>query len=576
MANRIIADMFEEIAEMLSLEEKPNIVFEVRAYRKAALTISTWQEDVEEIYRREGIAGLMKLPGIGKGIAGSIEEYVTKGKMSKYEMLKRKYPIDMKSLTRIEGVGARKAIALYKSLGIKDIAGLKRALAKHSISKLPGFGERSEELIAKGLSVAEASRGRMLLGDALPVAEALVRKLKESGLVETAMVAGSSRRMRETVGDIDILALSDDGKKAMDYFIMLPEIADVIAKGPTKTSARLKIGINCDLRIIPPESFGAALQYFTGSKDHNVQVRTIAVGRKYKLNEYGLFDGKGRIIPTKDEEEIYKKLGMQYVPPEMREARGEVKLARAGSLPDVVGIQDIKGDMHTHTNDSDGADSIEEMAKAAMSMGYQYFATTNHTKSLGIARGMDENGFKGFFRNVDRLNDKLDGRIRILKGAEIDILKDGSLDLSNECIRGMDFAIGAIHSYFKMGEKDMTDRIVKAIDTGLLHALAHPTGRELGSREPYAVNLERVFEAAERNKVSLEINAFPQRLDLNDTNIMKASGYKVMFHIGTDAHRTSHFALMRYGVGTARRGWLQSGRVINAMPLQRLAKALER
>ncbi len=576
MANRIIADMLDEIADMLSLEEKPNIIFEVRAYRKAALTISTWQEDVEDIYRREGIAGLMKLPGIGKGIAGSIEEYVTNGKMGKYEMLKRRYPIDMKGLTRIEGVGARKAIALYKSLGIRNVADLKKALAKHSISKLPGFGEKSEELIAKGLEVAEASKGRMLLGDALPVAEMLVRKLKESGFVETAMVAGSSRRMRETVGDIDILALSGDGGRAMEHFLSLPEISEAIARGPTKTSARLKIGINCDLRIIPPESFGAALQYFTGSKDHNVQVRTIAVGKKYKLNEYGLFDSKGRIMPAKDEAGIYEKLGMQYVPPEMREARGEVGLARTGRLPKIVDILDIKGDMHTHTKDSDGADSIEEMANAAMSMGYQYFATTNHTKSLGIARGMNEKGFERFFKDVDRLNGKLDGRIMVLKGAEIDILKDGSLDLSNGCISKMDFAIGAIHSYFKMDERDMTDRIIKALDTGLLHALAHPTGRELNTREPYAVNLEEVFEAAERNKVSLEINAFPQRLDLNDTNIMKASEYRVMFHIGTDAHRTSHFALMRYGVGTARRGWLQGDRILNAMPLGRLMKALQR
>lgn len=568
--------MFYEIAAMLSIEETPSSRFEVRAYQKAALTIGTLQEAIEDIYKKRGIDGLMELPGIGKGIAGSIAEYVKTGHMKKYDGLKKRYPIDMKGLTSIEGLGAKKAVAIYRQLNVKNISELKKAVEKHKISGLPGFGERSEQLIKKGIELKEGERGRLLLGDGLPVAESIVRKLEESGLVEKAMIAGSARRMRETVGDLDILALSDKGRKVMDFFSKLSEVSDIIVKGQTKTTVALRIGLNCDLRVIKPESFGAALQYFTGSKDHNVQVRTLAVGKGYKLNEYGIFDRKGKIMPTKNESEVYGKLGMQYIPPEMREARGEVKLALEHKIPRLVEMRDIKGDMHTHTKETDGANSIEEMADAAMREGLEYFATTNHTKSLGIAHGMNEKGFGTFFRKVDRLNRKLDGKIRILKGAEVDILKDGSLDLSKECLKSMDCAIGSVHSYFKMSEGEMTDRIIKAMDSGLLHVLGHPTGREINVREQYQVDMERVFEAAERNKVMLEINAFPSRLDLNDTNIMRASKSKIMFAIGTDAHRTSHLAFMRYGVGTARRGWLKKDRIINTMPIKAVMERLSK
>ncbi len=574
MDNRIIADMFDEIASMLSVERTPSSVFEVRAYQKAALTIGTLQEAVEDIYKKNGVKGLMELPGVGKGIAGSIEEYIKTGKMQKYEYLKKKYPIDMKGLTSIQGLGAKKAVALYMQLGVKDVAGLKKAVERHQISKLPGFGEKSEETIRNGIALLETSKGRLLLGDVLPVAESIRDKLIGSGLVERAIIAGSTRRMRETVGDIDILALSDKGEKVMDFFVKISEVSNVVAKGPTRTAVGLKIGLNCDLRVISPDSFGAALQYFTGSRDHNVQVRTIAVNKGYKLNEYGLFDRKERIIPTKDEEAIYEKLGMQYMPPEMREARGEVKLAQAHKIPVLVEVKDVKGDMHTHTNDSDGANSIDEMAEAAIKATLEYFATTNHTKSLGIARGMNEKQFEKYFKRVDKLNDSLDGKIRILKGAEVDILKDGSLDLSDECLKTMDCIVGAVHSYFKMSEEEMTKRITKAFDTGLIDIFAHPTGREINVREQYPVDIEKMFEVAERNGIAMEINSFPSRLDLSDTNIMKASKYRIKFSIDTDAHRTSHFGFIKYGVGTARRGWLTKDKIINTQPLKGLLKDL--
>ncbi len=576
MDNSIVAGMLDEIAAMLSIGQTPSSVFEVRAYQKAALTIGTLQESIEDIYKRDGVKGLMALPGIGKGIAGSVEEYIKTGRMRKYDDLKKKFPIDMKALTSIEGLGPKKAVALYKAIGVKNVTELKKAIESHKVKELPGFGSRSEELIRNGIARMESNKGRLLLGDGLPVAESLAKKIEESGFAERVIVAGSARRMRETVGDIDILALSSAPEKVIKLFQTLSEVDSVVVKGPTKISVRLKIGINCDLRVIAPESFGAALQYFTGSKDHNVQVRTIAVGRGYKLNEYGLFGRNGKIMPTKDEEGIYEKLGMQYMPPEMREARGEVKLALAHRIPKVVGLGDIKGDMHTHTKDSDGANTIQEMAEAAMTHKYEYFATTNHTKSLGIARGMDERQFERYFREVDKLNDRLDGKIRILKGAEIDILKDGSLDLSDKCIKSMDWALGAVHSYFKMTEEEMTKRICRAFDTGLLSGFAHPTGREINARDQYPLNIEKMFECAERNNVALEINAFPSRLDLNDTNIMKASKYRIRFSIGTDAHRTSHLWFMRYGIGDARRGWLTKDRIINAMPLDKMMKEIAR
>jgi len=568
--------MLDEIASMLSIEDTPSSKFEVRAYQKASLTIGTLQEPIEDIYKKDGVKGLMELSGIGKGIAASIEEYIKTGKMSKYENLKKKYPIDMKALTGIEGIGARKAIALYRQIGVKNVDDLKKAIKAHKISKLPGFGQKSEEVIEKSIGFYEKRGGRLLLGNALPVAESMVEKFIKSNLVEKAVIAGSARRMRETVGDLDILVTSKKSKEVMDFFTKMSEVSGVISSGPTKTSVRLKIGINCDLRVIEPESFGAALQYFTGSKDHNVQVRTISVNKGYKLNEYGLYDKKDKMIVAKSEEEIYEKLGMQWMPPEMREARGEVKLAQEHKIPILVDLKDIKGDMHTHTSDTDGTSTLEEMADAAIKLKLEYFATTNHTKSLTIARGMNESQFAKYFKKVDKLNDSLDGKIKILKGAEVDILKDGSLDLSKECLGTMDCVVGAVHSYFKMPEEEMTARIKKALDSGLVNIMAHPTGRQLNVREQYPVDIEKIFECAEQNNVALEINSFPERLDLNDTNIMKASKYKVKFSIDTDAHNAAHLNFMKYGIGTARRGWLTKDKVINTLPLKEILKVLSK
>ena len=482
MSNKEISELLQLASLMLSMDSRPTARFEVRAYDKAAFTISTLQEDVGDIYEKKGVEGLMGLPGIGKGIAGNIVEYLKTGKLKKLEEFSKRYPIDFKGLMSIEGIGARKAIVLYDKLGVKNLKDLERAVKEHRIKDLEGFGEKSEELIKKGIEMGSQSKGRMLLGDALPVAERMRDQLIKSGLADDVIIAGSARRMRETVGDLDILVLSDRPKEVMDFFVKMPEIEEVIVKGPTKTSVLLSIGINCDLRAIAPESFGAALQYFTGSKDHGVQVRKIAVAKGYSLNEYALTTKAGKIIPTKNEEEVYGRLGMQYVPPEMREARGEVQLAQRHKIPKIVELSDIRGDMHTHTKETDGANSIEEMVDEAMKIGLDYIATTNHTKSLVIARGMDEKKFAEYFKKVDALNEKLGKRFRVIKGAEVDILKDGKLDLEKKTLESMECVIASVHTNLKMEKEAMTRRIVDALDTGLVKS-TRPSDREGHAKE---------------------------------------------------------------------------------------------
>ncbi len=479
-------------------------------------------------------------------------------------------------MTSLEGIGAKTAVLLYQKLKIKNIADLKKAIEEHKIREVPNFGIKSEEEFKRSIKLFESGKGRILLGEALPIAESIINKLLENGKVKKAVIAGSVRRMKETVGDIDILAITGEIEKTMGYFTEMEEVQNVISKGQAKTTVWLKTGISCDLRVIKSESFGAAQQYFIGSKEHNIEVRKIALKNKLKLNEYGLFDSNGKMISGEDEHDIYEKLGLQYIPPEMRENKGEIELAAKHKIPKLVELSDIKGDLHTHTKDSDGINSIEEMAEAALQNKFEYFATTNHTKSLKIAHGMNESRFREFFKNVDKLNDSVGKKIKILKGAEVDILRDGSLDLEKDMLKEMDCVLGSIHSFFKMGQEEMTKRVINAIDSGLIHIFAHPTGRIINERMAYNINLDKVAEAAERNKVALEINSFPNRLDLNDANIFNVSKYKILFSIDSDAHNTSHFQFLRYGVGTAKRGWLTKERILNAKPYNELIKALKK
>ena len=576
MKNKEISEIFAEIGEMIALDETPTSRFEVRAYQNASLVLDTMQEDVGEIFKKGGKKALMELPSIGKGLAEEIIEFIETGRIEKYEQLKKRYPIDFKELSKIEGLGAKKIAMLYRSLGIKDVEGLKVAVESHKVQGIPGFGERSETLIGRGIKLLESGRGRILLGEALPVAESIVAMLQKSGLVERAIIAGSARRMRETVGDIDILAISGKGKKVMELFTGMDGVKSIISKGEARSTVWLEIGTSCDLRVIDANSrnFGAALQYFTGSKEHSVSLRKIAIGKGYKLNEYGLFGSNNKLIRCGDEEELYGKLGMQYIPPEMREDRGEIRLAQQHKIPKLIEVKDIMGDLHTHTKETDGSNSIGEMASAAYAEGMRYIATTNHTGSLRVAHGMDAAGFRKFFKEVDRLNDMGGRKAEILKGAEVDILKDGRLDLPNELLSSMDCVVASVHSSFNMDARAMTERVIRALDTGMVDILAHPTGRLINERRAYEIDLDRVAEAAERNNVALEINSYPNRLDLNDSAIMRLSRYKVLFSIDSDSHSVSHFKFLRYGVGTARRGWLTKRQVLNTLPLDKLLKRL--
>ena len=575
MLNKKIAEIFREIADMLELEDEKR-VFEVRAYRNAALTIETMQEDIEGIYRKGGIKALMELQGIGKTTAGHIEEYIKSGKIKKYEEYKKKYPIDFSSLMRIQGLGPKRAYRLYAELGVNDVASLKAAIAAGKVRNLSGFGKRSEEVLQKGISLLESSKGRMLLGDVLPEAEAIIRQLKNSGYAERVELAGSARRMKETVGDIDILVISSKPDKMANFISKMEDAESVTLSGPTKTTVWLRAGISCDIRVLERKSFGAAMQYFIGSKEHNVKLRQIAIKKGYKLSEYGLFDRRGRSVAGEEEKEIYEKLGMQYMEPEMREDKGEIEQALKHEIHRLVQREDIRGDLHSHTIYTDGHESIESMAMAAIAEGFEYLGMTDHSKSEYVTGGMDERKIDAYYREIEAVGKKLGDRIMLLKSAETDILKDGSLDLGYKTLEKMDYVLGAIHSNLNMGEQEMTKRLVSCIESGKVNIIAHPTGRLIGRREPIKLNLDKVFQAAKDNGVVMEIDSFPDRLDLNDENILKAREYGLKFSIDTDSHSSSNFKFIRYGIGTAKRGWLRKEDVINTLPYEKLMKIFRR
>lgn len=568
--NKKIAELLEEIADMLDLEEDK--FFEVRAYRKGAQTIGTLQEDVGDILKKGGVEALQELPGIGKSIANAIKEYVETGKIKKYEGLKKKYPVDFNALTRVQGVGAKRAFKLYQKLRVKNIDDLKKAVAQHKIRELEGFGEKSESEIQKGLDFLQATGNRMLLGSALPEAESIVKQIKDSRLVEEVIVAGSTRRRKETVGDLDVLIVSNKAEKVMDFITKMREVERVLVKGPTKTSVTLKIGLNCDFRVVEKNNYGAALQYFTGSKDHSVQLRQIVVRKGWSLNEYQLSDKNGKNIASKSEEEVYNKIGMDYIEPEMREARGEIELAMQHKLPRLVALEDLKGDLQMHSKHTDGLNTIEEMAEKGRAMGYEYIGMTDHSKSEYVTGGMVDSEFIKYFADIDKVNGKLDGKIRVLKSGEVDILKDGSLDLANKTLEQMDYRMGAIHTNLRMNKEEMTKRVLKAFDSGYIDIFAHPTERIINQREPIPLDLDKVFESAENNHVIMEIDAQPDRLDLNDENVLRARKYGLKFAVDTDAHRDHQMELIRYGVWTARRGWLTKDDVINTMSFEKLLK----
>lgn len=572
MKNTEIAKLFYEVADILEMQ---NIQWKPQAYRKAARSLESLSEDAAEIYKKGGIKALMDIPGVGEGLAKKIAQYIDTGRMNEYEKLKKSIPAGLDRLMDIEGLGPKKIAFLYKRIKIKNLRDLQKAIKKQRIRNLPGFGIKTEENLIKSIEMFEKSHERFLLGVAIPIADKIVDELKKAEGVHMVIAAGSLRRMKETVGDIDILVTSSRPEKAIGKFSAMADVERVIAKGGTKGTVVLKNGLQSDIRVVEDRSFGAALNYFTGSKDHNVRLRQIALGKGMKLSEYGLFNRKtNRFIAGRTEEGLYKKLGMPYIEPELRENTGEIEAALKKRLPDIIGYGDVKGDLQMHTRYSDGSNTIEEMAIAAKALGHSYILITDHSKTRAIANGMSEQMLRKQIAEIDKVNARING-IEILKGAEVDILNDGSLDYPNSILKQLDIAVAAIHSGFKQPEKDMTARILKGLENEYVKIFAHPTGRLISKREPYNVNIDKLTGFAKENNKILEINAFPDRLDLKDTHVRLAIENNVKLSIGTDSHNTEQLANIKLGIATARRGWATKKDIVNTYTLKDLKKLLK-
>jgi len=528
------------------------------------------------VYKRGGTKALMEIPGIGASMAEKIEEYIKTGKIKEFEKLRAKIPKAVTTLMQIEGMGPKKAMVLYKKLKISTIKQLKRAALQHKIRKLPGFDVKSEENIIENIKMWERGHERFLLGDALPVARRIVSELKKLKEVKRIQIAGSTRRGKETVGDIDILVASSKPMAIMNTFTKLPEVARVLAKGPTKSTVVLKNNLQADVRVLPDKEFGAALQYFTGSMEHNVALRKLAIEKGYKLSEYGLFNRKtGKFVAGRTEEEVYKKLGLQYIEPELRENAGEIEAAKKRKLPKLVSLKDIKGDLQIHTKWSDGSHTIEEMVNACRALGYKYMCISDHSKSQHIAHGMDENRLEKYIKAV-RAADKKFKDIKVFAGAEVDILKDGSLDYSDDILKRLDIVIAAVHAGFKMPQSKMTRRVLKALENKYVDIFAHPTGRIINVRKPINIDISRLIEFAADRKLILEVDAIPDRLDLKDVHVREAINAGCKIAIDTDAHDKNHLRWMEFGVLTARRGWARKKDVVNAYPLKQLKRFFPR
>ncbi len=570
--------MLQSISEFLDAQNEDS--FKVRAYERAARGVNALETEARDLYAAGGKRALEDIPGVGKSIAEKIAELLTTGRCRSYERLKRAAPFDVSALTAIEGVGAKTARKLYDALGVRTLRDLERAAKAGKLRTLPGFGAKTEENILKGIGFVRKDQGRFVLGFIEGDIVALVEQLRDVAGVRSADIAGSIRRRKETVGDADILVVADDAKRLMDAFVSQPDVVRVYAHGGTKSSVKLASGIDVDVRVIPPESYGAALNYFTGSKAHNVALRNIAIGKGYKLNEYGLFARQsGRRVAGENEEGLYRKLGLAYVPPELRENRGEIEAAQEGKLPDLVPYGALKGDLQVQTTWSDGAQSIEEMARAARAAGLEYLLVTDHTKSLTVANGLDAKRLRKQGREIDEVNEKLEAegvRFRILKGVECDVLKDGTLDLDDEMLAALDIVGIAVHSYFNLPRAAQTARLIAAMRNPHADILFHPTGRVLKEREAYELDIDAVIAAAKETGTVLEVNAFPNRLDLKDEYVRRCISEGVKLAVDSDAHHVSHFGYLKYGVAQARRGWAEAKDVVNTRPLEGMLKCLKR
>ncbi len=543
--------------------------FKIRAYRNAARNLSELGDDVETIAER---SQLEEIPGIGKDLGLKIKEYIETNKITYYEELKKKAPEELVALLGIQGLGPKTLAKLFKELKVRNLDDLQKAIEGDEILELEGMGEKKVQDIKRGIQIFKESVKRTPLGIVLPIAETLISEIGKIPGTEGTVAAGSLRRMRETIGDIDILTKADDGQNVIKAFTELPFVKEVLASGGTKGSIIIKNGVQVDLRVVSPESYGAALHYFTGSKAHNVKLRTIALKKGFKINEYGIFRDQEKLA-GETEKEIYSILGIDWIPPEIREDKGEIEASFEGRLPDLVELSDIKGDLHTHTKWSDGKSSIEEMALKAKELGYEYIAITDHSPSSRIAGGLSVEKLYEKKKEIEAVRKRLKG-IKVLMGSEVDIKSDGSLDYPDEVLKDLDVVVASVHSGFKMDRETMTTRIVKALQNPFVHVLGHPTGRLIGERDPYDVDIDRVIRTAKEFGKSLEVNSFYSRLDLNNINVKKAVDIGVKIVISTDSHHADNLGMMRLGVATARRGWAEKKDVLNTLGYDELRKWL--
>ena len=573
MKNADLREVFSEIATLLSI--KGDEIFKIRTYERVAETLLNLTEEISVIRDR---GELRSIPGIGASIGGKIEELLDSGRCAYHQELLTEFPKTVLDMLRIPGVGPKTVKLLLEEEGISSVEQLEQAARAGVLRHLKGMGEKTEREILRGLAHLREYSKRTNLGLAWDIAQEIMGSLREQAPVTQIEAAGSLRRMKETIGDIDILVTSDAPETVMQQFLELDLVGEVLVHGPTKSSLLTKAGLQADLRVVPPESFGAALQYFTGSKQHNVRLRDLAVRSKIKLNEYGVFRLRGKTekrIGGGTEEEMYEALGLPMIPPEIREDLGEIEAARKGELPELIELSDIRGDLQMHSTWSDGHHTVEEMARAARALGYKYICITDHSPSQAIANGLSVERLKRRRVEIEAARKAVSG-LAILDGAEVDIKRDGTLDYPDEVLADLDFVVASVHSGWKMNAAAMTARIVTAMENPWVDCIGHPTGRLIGRREPYDVDMEALLQAARRLGVAMEINAHPNRLDLKDVHARRAQEVGVKLLINTDGHSAENLQLMHFGVATARRGWIEAKEVLNTLPLSTLRRRLRR
>ncbi len=568
--NHDITEIFEKVADLLEIEGANP--FRVRAYRNAARVVGGMSQSLADLVARG--EDLTRLPGVGQDLAGKITEIVKTGDLVLLKELEGRTPPALARLMNVAGLGPKRVHILHEKLGVTTAEDLKAAAQAGKIKELKGFGPKIEALVLEGLAQLAAAGKRFKLVTVEPVAESLRQHLQAVPGVDQVIVAGSYRRCKETVGDLDVLATCETPFRVLDAFVSYEDVSKVLARGDTKSSVVLRHGLQVDLRVVPQESYGAALTYFTGSKAHNIAIRHLGVQRGLKINEYGVFKGEARVA-GRTEAEVYAAVDLPYIEPELREDWGEIEAAQQGRLPKLITLTDIRGDLHAHTKATDGRNTLEEMARAAQQRGYEYLAITNHSKRVSMAHGHDAKNLAAEMAEIDRLNGKLQG-IVLLKAIEMDILEDGALDLPDEILKELDLTVCAVHYHFNLSREAQTERIIRAMDNPYFNILAHPSGRLIHRREPYDVDMERLMRAAKERGCLMELDSQPDRLDLIDIHCKLAKDLGVKVSISTDAHSTADLNYMRWGIGQARRGWLEAPDVLNTRPWPELKKLLKR